>query len=275
MVGDGSFLCKPRDTAVDVLEVVRLPAAQRVRARIAHPPGWISIEQTSDGFRWARPEHSALPNGPLTDLQLAHTGDRYGPLVDGQPSIGSGPIGAGHPIVDAAFLCFRFGSADVVLALRGPQQEDGAVAQIVNGVAVPHRAAFGPTGRQNASTEDWLLFSPPPFFPLALVSVDVIQRRLSRRCQLEHGGVRYDYDVTEHDVRCEIVFSRRCGMLPRLLRGWAALPEEMHTEVCSWVGARRAILADRPRIDVTGGWGSHTGIFDDVDAALRWARADD
>mmetsp|Transcript_60328 Transcript_60328/g.168549 ORF Transcript_60328/g.168549 Transcript_60328/m.168549 type:complete len:492 (-) Transcript_60328:224-1699(-) len=39
---------------VRVLEVLRIEAAQRVRARIDTPAGWISLEDTSDGYRWAK-----------------------------------------------------------------------------------------------------------------------------------------------------------------------------------------------------------------------------
>mmetsp|Transcript_139091 Transcript_139091/g.444239 ORF Transcript_139091/g.444239 Transcript_139091/m.444239 type:complete len:268 (-) Transcript_139091:529-1332(-) len=38
---------------VRALEVVHCPGEQRVRARIAEPAGWISLLDTSDGYRWA------------------------------------------------------------------------------------------------------------------------------------------------------------------------------------------------------------------------------
>ncbi|CAK0800426.1 unnamed protein product [Prorocentrum cordatum] len=39
-------------STVRVLEVRRLADAQRVRGRIENPPGWISLLDLSDGFRW-------------------------------------------------------------------------------------------------------------------------------------------------------------------------------------------------------------------------------
>lgn len=38
---------------VEVLEVVRNPGEQRIRGRIANPPGWISLMDLEDGHRWA------------------------------------------------------------------------------------------------------------------------------------------------------------------------------------------------------------------------------
>lgn len=43
----------PRDFTVNVLEVVNLPEESRVRALIECPTGWISLERTEDGYRWA------------------------------------------------------------------------------------------------------------------------------------------------------------------------------------------------------------------------------
>jgi len=41
-------------TEVEVLEVVRVMEDQRVRGKIKHPEGWISLLNISDGFRWAK-----------------------------------------------------------------------------------------------------------------------------------------------------------------------------------------------------------------------------
>mmetsp|Transcript_84562 Transcript_84562/g.213254 ORF Transcript_84562/g.213254 Transcript_84562/m.213254 type:complete len:308 (+) Transcript_84562:60-983(+) len=40
--------------AVTVLEVVGLPAEDRIRGRIASPAGWISLRETRIGYRWAK-----------------------------------------------------------------------------------------------------------------------------------------------------------------------------------------------------------------------------
>mmetsp|Transcript_94930 Transcript_94930/g.306460 ORF Transcript_94930/g.306460 Transcript_94930/m.306460 type:complete len:433 (-) Transcript_94930:447-1745(-) len=40
-------------TKAHVLEVVLLAEAQRVRGRIENPPGWISLMNTTNGYRWA------------------------------------------------------------------------------------------------------------------------------------------------------------------------------------------------------------------------------
>merc|ERR1711957_55541 len=40
-------------TEVDVVEVVKLDAEERVRARITNPAGWLSLVNTTNGFRWA------------------------------------------------------------------------------------------------------------------------------------------------------------------------------------------------------------------------------
>lgn len=38
---------------VDVVEVMKVDAEERVRARITNPDGWISLVNTKNGFRWA------------------------------------------------------------------------------------------------------------------------------------------------------------------------------------------------------------------------------
>uniref|UniRef100_A0A7S4Q6U7 IRG-type G domain-containing protein n=1 Tax=Alexandrium monilatum TaxID=311494 RepID=A0A7S4Q6U7_9DINO len=40
-------------TIISVVEVVSFTEAQRVRGRIEDPPGWISLMNTSNGYRWA------------------------------------------------------------------------------------------------------------------------------------------------------------------------------------------------------------------------------
>lgn len=50
-------------TIVNVLEVMRRDDLKRVRARIAEPEGWISLLDTSDGYRWAK-RHLDLSAGP-------------------------------------------------------------------------------------------------------------------------------------------------------------------------------------------------------------------
>lgn len=39
-------------TEIDVLEVVKVDCEERVRGRIASPPGWLSLVNTKNGFRW-------------------------------------------------------------------------------------------------------------------------------------------------------------------------------------------------------------------------------
>mmetsp|Transcript_103252 Transcript_103252/g.291984 ORF Transcript_103252/g.291984 Transcript_103252/m.291984 type:complete len:444 (+) Transcript_103252:116-1447(+) len=46
----------------NVLEVALLTEGQRVRARIENPPGWISLMNTTNGYRWA--EKLAAPEEP-------------------------------------------------------------------------------------------------------------------------------------------------------------------------------------------------------------------
>jgi hypothetical protein len=43
----------PVRTEVEVIEVLTMPEQDRVRAKIKHPEGWISLSSPSDGFRWA------------------------------------------------------------------------------------------------------------------------------------------------------------------------------------------------------------------------------
>jgi len=42
-----------KGTQVQVVEVVTLPEAERIRGRIRDPPGWISLKNTKTGYRWA------------------------------------------------------------------------------------------------------------------------------------------------------------------------------------------------------------------------------
>lgn len=48
-------------TCVNVLEVLHMAEEQRVRGRIKEPEGWISLLDTSDGYRWARRQTSQEP----------------------------------------------------------------------------------------------------------------------------------------------------------------------------------------------------------------------
>ncbi|CAE8650023.1 unnamed protein product [Polarella glacialis] len=50
---------------VDVLEISKNELEQRVRGRIANPPGWISLLDTEDGYRWAERQEGGRP--PVED----------------------------------------------------------------------------------------------------------------------------------------------------------------------------------------------------------------
>merc|ERR1712226_904598 len=60
IVGDGPLLTSADvgsldiNTRVYVLEVVVNTDIDRVRGKIAHPKGWISLRKISTGFQWAR-----------------------------------------------------------------------------------------------------------------------------------------------------------------------------------------------------------------------------
>ena len=55
---------------VHVLEVVPLPEANRVRGKLEHPHGWISLVDLQDGYRWAVRQETA-PGDPWA-LEKAH-----------------------------------------------------------------------------------------------------------------------------------------------------------------------------------------------------------
>lgn len=92
-------------TLVNVLEVKILPQEQRVRARVEAPAGWISLTDTTDGFRWARKaaRSSSPPPAPRPgDAQLAAVWRRAlveSALKGREPSGPSGVLGTPlHPV---------------------------------------------------------------------------------------------------------------------------------------------------------------------------------
>jgi len=74
----------PSGTFVNVLEVVHLADSHRVRARIEHPPGWISLLNTETGYRWANPYLVPEPT-PVFPAELhGHSTQTYGevPVIE-------------------------------------------------------------------------------------------------------------------------------------------------------------------------------------------------
>lgn len=74
--------CLVSGTFVNVLEVVHLPDSHRVRARIEHPPGWISLLNTETGYRWANPYVAPEPTptraNPVAAELHGHSIQTYG-----------------------------------------------------------------------------------------------------------------------------------------------------------------------------------------------------
>eukprot|EP00408_Alexandrium_pacificum_P006301 CAMPEP_0171223330 /NCGR_PEP_ID=MMETSP0790-20130122/35722_1 /TAXON_ID=2925 /ORGANISM="Alexandrium catenella, Strain OF101" /LENGTH=434 /DNA_ID=CAMNT_0011689301 /DNA_START=16 /DNA_END=1317 /DNA_ORIENTATION=- len=52
-VGNASIKRLAVGSVINVVEVVPLMEAQRVRGRIENPPGWVSLMNTTNGYRWA------------------------------------------------------------------------------------------------------------------------------------------------------------------------------------------------------------------------------
>lgn len=70
----GDFISKLNPgQMVEVLEVCREDAQRRVRARIRHPTGWISLMNTETAFRWAERQYS-LPAGRASSSRASPAG---------------------------------------------------------------------------------------------------------------------------------------------------------------------------------------------------------
>lgn len=54
----------PAGVFVHVLEVLHLPESGRLRGRIEHPSGWISLLDMETGYRWAEPYERVLAGDP-------------------------------------------------------------------------------------------------------------------------------------------------------------------------------------------------------------------
>lgn len=70
------------DDRIQVLEILNLPLVDRVRARIAEPAGWITLMDTSDGYRWAEKASSA-PCAPDSACQRVQQAVKYPHLKPG------------------------------------------------------------------------------------------------------------------------------------------------------------------------------------------------
>jgi len=64
----------PQGHVVEVLEVLRLPVAKRIRARIKEPAGWISLKHTRSGYRWAVQEQEAWSPTPFRECTSGMSG---------------------------------------------------------------------------------------------------------------------------------------------------------------------------------------------------------
>jgi len=81
----------PAGVFVHVVELQHLPGSGRLRGRIEHPPGWISLLDTTTGYRWAEPYGRAgavttaavSGRGRAMGLQLAELNGLTAPAVQG------------------------------------------------------------------------------------------------------------------------------------------------------------------------------------------------
>lgn len=115
----------PIGTEFDVLEVVKLEDTQRVRGRIADPPGWVSLMNMTTGERWAvKASPAAMPRAG-DRLQVAR-----GSVRIGESGICMSAIASGSPspyqiqFADGGAAWFR--AEDVVVVDSG---EEGNVPE--------------------------------------------------------------------------------------------------------------------------------------------------
>mmetsp|Transcript_67197 Transcript_67197/g.155970 ORF Transcript_67197/g.155970 Transcript_67197/m.155970 type:complete len:849 (+) Transcript_67197:104-2650(+) len=81
----------PAGESVDVVEVVFLAEDRRVRGRLEKQGGWISLRDTSDGYRWARPVKQGCLVPPVTTQRVPPTESResHTAAEPGRTEIGS------------------------------------------------------------------------------------------------------------------------------------------------------------------------------------------
>lgn len=83
-------------TVVSVLETICVPAVCRLRALIADPAGWISLEAIDNGYRWARPlpQQASQRLLPATTAGAEAAAPPAGTVAAPQPSAQSRPAAA-------------------------------------------------------------------------------------------------------------------------------------------------------------------------------------
>jgi len=118
-------------TVVNVLEVARIEEDKRVRGRIEDPPGWVSLLDTGDGYRWARRQAPA-PGPPPGDAAGLSEPQRTRLTLRPPPS---GRLG------------LRMSEELEVTGLAGPEAAEGGWREgdrvlAVNGSAVEGKGAF-------------------------------------------------------------------------------------------------------------------------------------
>eukprot|EP00929_Paragymnodinium_shiwhaense_P028977 TRINITY_DN16709_c0_g1_i1.p1 TRINITY_DN16709_c0_g1~~TRINITY_DN16709_c0_g1_i1.p1 ORF type:complete len:1261 (+),score=294.99 TRINITY_DN16709_c0_g1_i1:96-3878(+) len=91
-----------KGSKVEILEVVKLPALQRIRGRLADPAGWISLMDTSDGYRWAVADRPAKSGGTSSSAGHDNALRPPPPPAPGRSLSSTAPPPAPPPKVPAA-----------------------------------------------------------------------------------------------------------------------------------------------------------------------------